>query len=299
MVPGIGRTPEAARWSLGGSTPLCCPRSRRRGVPRVDPEEVVHVDVPRVSVWGPPFEMSGITFVRPPVPVPPAVPPPVQLNQVSSVKSTAPRPGAPCPPRPERDVLARAVELKGRSYAGAGAAAAGATRRRGAEPPGGRSRRETPTTFGVRAAYPSSFVSFAPGARNDLRRAQERLTVIRCPQGLPHIRSYGLGGMGEALGRSGPDAFRPVGPGEEAAFSRGRRRRRAHELGHRRVAICADAFCLNTCPTVIHRILRSRPRLQLSTYQTSISSLSSHARALRPLTCAQPVSPGRTSWRRA
>ena len=43
----------------------------------------------------------------------------------------------------------------------------------------------------------------------------------------------------------------------------------------------------------------SSHRLRWSTYQTSSANLSSQLMALRPLTCAQPVTPGRTSCRRA
>ena len=40
-------------------------------------------------------------------------------------------------------------------------------------------------------------------------------------------------------------------------------------------------------------------RLRLSTYSTSAANFSSQVRALRPRTWARPVTPGRTSWRRA
>src|SRR5690606_19450983 len=54
-----------------------------------------------------------------------------------------------------------------------------------------------------------------------------------------------------------------------------------------------------TLRRVRRRILRSRAREAWSTYQTSRANFSSQVRALRPLTWAQPVRPGRTSWRRA
>ena len=47
------------------------------------------------------------------------------------------------------------------------------------------------------------------------------------------------------------------------------------------------------------RIFRSSHSERFSTYQTSISRRSGHGVALRPLICAQPVTPGRTSCRRA
>src|SRR5665647_1145056 len=51
--------------------------------------------------------------------------------------------------------------------------------------------------------------------------------------------------------------------------------------------------------TVASRILRSPRREWWSTYSTSNRNLSSQPTALRPETCARPVSPGRTSCRRA
>src|SRR5947207_1603311 len=56
---------------------------------------------------------------------------------------------------------------------------------------------------------------------------------------------------------------------------------------------------LNTCATVLPMISRSRRVERWSTYHTSNANFSSHVTALRPFTCAQPVIPGRTSWRRA
>ena len=97
---------------------------------------------PSVSVCAPPLAMRGIEFVRPRLPVPPAVPPPVQLNQVSRVKSVAPRPGAAVlGSLPEVHPLVRPVELEG---------AVGETR-------GGRRRHEPVHPRGVthrRAARP-------------------------------------------------------------------------------------------------------------------------------------------------
>ena len=52
-------------------------------------------------------------------------------------------------------------------------------------------------------------------------------------------------------------------------------------------------------PIVRRRISRSRRNERRSTYSTSRLSRSSHETALRPDTCARPVTPGRTSWRRA
>ena len=46
------------------------------------------------------------------------------------------------------------------------------------------------------------------------------------------------------------------------------------------------------------RISASSQRLRWSTYHTSSMRRWSHGRALRPFTCAHPVIPGRTSWRR-
>ncbi len=54
-----------------------------------------------------------------------------------------------------------------------------------------------------------------------------------------------------------------------------------------------------TLRTVSHRIFRSTQKDRLSTYQTSNANLSSQLSALRPFTCAHPVTPGRISWRRA
>ena len=54
-----------------------------------------------------------------------------------------------------------------------------------------------------------------------------------------------------------------------------------------------------TAATVMRRMRRSRERLRFSTYQTSRARRSGHVRAFRPFTCAQPVMPGGTSWRRA
>jgi len=51
----------------------------------------------------------------------------------------------------------------------------------------------------------------------------------------------------------------------------------------------------STLMTVSARILRSSQIERLSTYQTSSASFSSHEIALRPLICAHPVMPGRTS----
>ena len=56
---------------------------------------------------------------------------------------------------------------------------------------------------------------------------------------------------------------------------------------------------LATLRTVATMISMSRRSERFSTYQTSMSSWSSQVRALRPLACAHPVMPGRTSWRRA
>src|SRR5690554_2365360 len=50
--------------------------------------------------------------------------------------------------------------------------------------------------------------------------------------------------------------------------------------------------------TVSHNILISNQNERLSTYHTSSLNLSSQLMALRPLISAQPVTPGRTSWRR-
>ncbi len=55
----------------------------------------------------------------------------------------------------------------------------------------------------------------------------------------------------------------------------------------------------NTLATVIARIFRSSPRVQLSTYHASRANFSSQEMAFRPFTWAQPVIPGSTSWRRA
>src|SRR5690625_1552785 len=54
-----------------------------------------------------------------------------------------------------------------------------------------------------------------------------------------------------------------------------------------------------TFQAVSQRIFRSSQNDRLSTYQTSRRNFSSQEMALRPFTCAQPVIPGRTSWRRA
>ena len=43
----------------------------------------------------------------------------------------------------------------------------------------------------------------------------------------------------------------------------------------------------------------SNQKVRWSTYQTSRANFSSQEMALRPLTCAQPVTPGFTSMRRA
>src|SRR5690554_5724530 len=50
--------------------------------------------------------------------------------------------------------------------------------------------------------------------------------------------------------------------------------------------------------TVSNRIFTSSQSDRLSTYRTSSRNLSSQEIALRPFTCAQPVTPGRASWRR-
>ena len=55
----------------------------------------------------------------------------------------------------------------------------------------------------------------------------------------------------------------------------------------------------STSPTVAARMRRSRRTGRWSTYHRSSSSRSSQVVVLRPLICAQPVSPGRTSCRRA
>src|SRR5271157_1054895 len=54
-----------------------------------------------------------------------------------------------------------------------------------------------------------------------------------------------------------------------------------------------------TLTRVIVRILASSLNDQWSTYQVSSRNFSSQSIAFRPLTCAQPVIPGRTSWRLA
>src|SRR5690554_3039451 len=54
----------------------------------------------------------------------------------------------------------------------------------------------------------------------------------------------------------------------------------------------------NTFFTVRNRILISNHRERLSTYHTSSLNFSSQLSELRPFTCAHPVTPGRTSWRR-
>lgn len=54
-----------------------------------------------------------------------------------------------------------------------------------------------------------------------------------------------------------------------------------------------------TLPIVINRIRRSSQSDLLSAYQTSKSNFSGHEMLVRPLTCAHPVIPGRTSCRRA
>src|SRR5690554_573286 len=54
----------------------------------------------------------------------------------------------------------------------------------------------------------------------------------------------------------------------------------------------------NTFFTVRNRILISNHSERLSIYHTSSLNFSSQLSELRPLTCAQPVTPGRTSWRR-
>lgn len=50
---------------------------------------------------------------------------------------------------------------------------------------------------------------------------------------------------------------------------------------------------------VIQIILKSRIKEQLSTYQTSYSNFLLKTSRFRPWTCAHPLIPGRTSWRRA
>ena len=55
----------------------------------------------------------------------------------------------------------------------------------------------------------------------------------------------------------------------------------------------------STFHAVRTRIFRSSKKDRLSTYQTSRANFSSQVIAFRPLTCAQPVRPGLTSWRRA
>src|SRR5690606_28894320 len=50
---------------------------------------------------------------------------------------------------------------------------------------------------------------------------------------------------------------------------------------------------------VIARIFKSSRSEWWSTYQVSSSNFSSQLTLLRPITWAQPVIPGRTSWRRA
>jgi hypothetical protein len=64
-------------------------------------------------------------------------------------------------------------------------------------------------------------------------------------------------------------------------------------------ALEAGLSCLITLARAMSRILRSSTSDQLSTYQTSSARRRSQLTALRPCTAAQPVMPGRTSWRRA
>src|SRR5262249_53641928 len=54
-----------------------------------------------------------------------------------------------------------------------------------------------------------------------------------------------------------------------------------------------------TLVKVLRRIWMSTASDTFSTYQRSQSNFCSHVSAFRPLTCAQPVMPGSTSWRRA
>src|ERR1700761_834450 len=68
------------------------------------------------------------------------------------------------------------------------------------------------------------------------------------------------------------------------------------------VQVCSESgarpWPVTTDQAVFSRMRRSRERLRWSTYQTSSSIRSSQGMPARPWTWAQPVIPGRTSWRR-
>ena len=71
----------------------------------------------------------------------------------------------------------------------------------------------------------------------------------------------------------------------------------AAQLATARVALMPSR--LKTDRTVRNKIRRSSQKDRLSTYHTSRLNFSGQLRALRPFTCAHPVTPGRVSWRRA
>ena len=101
--------------------------------------------------------------------------------------------------------------------------------------------------------------------------------------------------------RRDEDGDRPAGPhgsGRRPAPTKrpGRRQDPGTRGGWRGRRRCPRRI---TPVTVSRMMRRSRRSERCSTYQTSRSSWSSQDSALRPLTCAQPVTPGRTSWRRA
>src|SRR5690348_10836832 len=80
-------------------------------------------------------------------------------------------------------------------------------------------------------------------------------------------------------------------------------RRADHSLLPRKIGTDALSFGVTprTQATLVKVLIRMRTSTAsdtLSTYHTSYSNFCSHVRALRPLTCAQPVMPGSTSWRR-
>ena len=64
-------------------------------------------------------------------------------------------------------------------------------------------------------------------------------------------------------------------------------------------ALESMSFRRRILTTVFHTMRKSSRNETWSTYQTSNSNLCVHEMAFRPLTCAHPVIPGRTSWRRA
>ena len=137
-----------------------------------------------------------------------------------------------------------------------------------------------------------------------LRRGPDRPVRLLPALSAALTRQVGLAWHPGRLGRGANRGFhiRLLSSDGPSLGSGGSRRPAASRAGRSMSAIpCAAVASVRprTWVTVRARMRTSSPRLQWSTYQTSCSKRSSKLADCRPCTTAQPVMPGRISWRRA